>query len=67
MFCNPNAKCFDSLFYLLIDCVVVKHALSKHENVCELKREANDAKLEAVALQNRLTEVHGELLRSEKK
>ena len=51
----------------MIDCVVVKHALSKHENVCELKREANDAKLEAVALQNRLTEVHGKLLRSEKK
>ena len=45
----------------------MKHALSKHENVCELKRQTNEAKMEVVALQNRFDEVHGELLRSEKK
>ena len=45
----------------------VKHALSKHANVCELKRQANNAKLEAAAFQKRVAEVQGELDRSEKK
>ena len=45
----------------------MKHVLSKHEKVCELKRQTNEAKFEAVALQNRFDEVQGELLRSEKK
>ena len=45
----------------------VKHALSKHANMCELKRQANNANLEAAAFQKRVTEVQGELDRSEKK
>ena len=46
---------------------LAKHALSKHENVVELKRESNNAKREVIQLSNRLKEVNGELLRSEKK
>ena len=45
----------------------VKHALKKDESVRDLKRDANDAKMEAVQLSNRLQEVQHELHRSEQK
>ena len=52
---------------MCVDLLLAKHALSKHENVVELKRESNNAKREVIQLNNRLKEVSGELLRSEKK
>ena len=45
----------------------VKYALKKHLSVRDLKREANDAKMEAVQLSNRLQEVQHELHRSEQR
>ena len=45
----------------------VKHALKKDESVRDLKRDANDAKMEAVQLSNRLQEVQHELHRSEQR
>ena len=56
------------LLLIFINCLnAAKHALSKHANVCELKRQAINAKLEAAAFQKRVQEVQGELDRSEKK
>ena len=56
------------LVLIFINCLnAAKHVLSKHANVCELKRQAKNAKLEAAAFQKRVAEVQGELDRSEKK
>ena len=67
---NLLSSCFATRcceLFMCVDFLLVKHALSKHENVIELKRESNNAKREVMQLSNRLKEVHGELLRSEKK